>query len=513
MTSVDFSLDQVLAGRYRLGGLLGHGGMSDVYRAEDVREGRQVALKVVRSGDPSFARRLVQEARALEGLDHPGLVRLLDAGTLGDRAYLAMELVEGATLVEVLRGGAMTPARTAQLGSTVAGALAYVHRAGVVHRDVKPGNVLLDADGTARLGDFGIALVSDTSTLTAEGTTLGTAAYMAPEQLEDHQVGPEADIWSLGILLVECLTGRRVYEGGAAEVVARRLSGAIPLPADLPTPWRLLLLGMLDHRPDRRLQDEEVEALLSGTAFDRPWVPDAAAGAAGTKATESIPADLTALDETKVARTALLPVSPEALGRQRDRRRRHTWRVLAEIVGVVLAVGLAVALVAAFTGSPIRHATGKKAGAAATSTTTSSSTTTTAPAPPGSAALAGLERDVQAAESAGTLDPATGSAVTAAASQALNDAAAGQNVAAGAELQQAATALDTSAVSGAVSPVTGTELAGDLATLATALGVAAPTTLTSPPATAPATATAPAPAPAHGGPHGDHGGGSGNENG
>ncbi len=499
MTSVDFSLDRVLAERYRPHGLLGHGGMSDVYRADDLNTGEQVALKIVRSDDPTLARRLVQEARALEGLEHPGLVRLLDAGTIGDRAYLAMELVEGPTLVEVLRNGPMAPARTAHLGSTLAGALAYVHGAGVVHRDVKPGNVLLDADGTARLGDFGIALLSDTSTLTADGTTLGTAAYMAPEQLEDHHVGPEADIWSLGILLIECLTGRRVYEGGAAEVVARRLAGAVPLPPDLPTPWRLLLLGMLDHRPDRRLEDREVEALLSGTAFDRPWTPDPAAGARSARSTEPLPADLTALDDTKVARTAMLPVAPEAFRRRRRRKRR----MVLEMIAGALAVGLALALALVFTGSsPGRahpassHSAAKKPPA----------TTTTTPPPPGTAALSTLDNDVQAGLTAGTIDQATGSTVTQDAAQAVSAAAGDQGGQVGPDLQQAASAVGIGIADGSVAPATGTQLEGDLAALASALGVAAPTAVTSP--TAP-----PPPAPAHGGGHrGDHGDGSGGQN-
>lgn len=518
MTSVDFSLDQVLAERYRLDGILGRGGMSDVYRADDLLAGGQVALKVVRSDDPSFARRLAQEAGALERLEHPGLVRLLDAGTIGDRTYLAMELVEGPTLVEVLRNGPMTPARAARLGRTVAGALAYVHRAGVVHRDVKPGNVMFDADGTARLGDFGIALLSDTSTLTAEGTTLGTAAYMAPEQLEDHHVGPEADIWSLGIVLMECLTGRRVYEGGVAEVVARRLAGSVPLPSGLPTPWRLLLVGMLDHRPQQRLKDGEVEALLSGTAFDPPWLPEVEAHTGATKATEPLPADLTALDETKVARTAVLPVGPDALGR----RRRHRRRILAELIAGVLVLALALALLLVFTGSPSpdakssSHARSTKSGAAATTSTsttsTTTTTTTTAPPPAGSAALSTLDDDVQSALSAGTIDQATGSTLTEDAGQAVNDAAAGQGPQAAADLRQAGSALALGVVDGAVTPATGTQLSGDLGALASALGVAAPTTATSPTATSP-TAPAPAAAPGRGGgPRRDHGDGSGNQN-
>ncbi|MGA8724262.1 MAG: serine/threonine-protein kinase [Acidimicrobiales bacterium] len=516
MTSVDFSLDQVVAERYRLHGVLGRGGMSDVYRADDLLGGGQVALKIVRSDDPSFARRLVQETGALERLEHPGLVRLLDAGTIGDRMYLAMELVEGPTLVEVLREGPMTPTRAARLGRTVAGALAYVHRAGVVHRDVKPGNVMLDADGTARLGDFGIALLSDTSTLTAEGTTLGTAAYMAPEQLEDHHVGPEADVWSLGIVLLECLTGRRAYEGGPAEVVARRLAGPVPLPSSLPTPWRILLVGMLDHRPDQRLKDEEVEALLSGTAFDPPWMPDAEAWTGSTKPTEPLPADLTALDEIKVAPAAMFPVPPDALGR----RRRHRKRILAEMTAGVLALALVLTLLLVITGSrsphasaksSSSHAASKKSGAASTSTTTTSttttSTTTTAPPPPGSAALSTLDDDVQSALSAGTIDQTTGSTVTEEAAQAVSDAAAGQVPQVTNDLGQAGSALALGVGDGAVAPAAYSQITGDLGALGSALGVTGPTT-----AAAPA-APAASPAPAHGGgPRRDHGDGSGDQN-
>ena len=261
------SVTELFAGRFRLGPLLGQGGMSDVYRAVDETSGETVAVKVVRSGDPELARRLAQEVRVHERMEHVGLVRLLDTGVADGQAYIVMELIEGATLAASLRAEPLGTRLTAKLGGILGSALAYVHAEGIVHRDVKPSNILLGADGRAVLGDFGIARLLDATTFTIDGTTIGTVSYMAPEQLEDHSVGPAADIWSLGIVLLECLTGRRVYEGTSSEIIARRLAAPVPLPADLPVPWKLLLSGMLDHRPEQRLDGGQVAALALVTSL------------------------------------------------------------------------------------------------------------------------------------------------------------------------------------------------------------------------------------------------------
>ncbi|HEY7948820.1 MAG TPA: serine/threonine-protein kinase [Acidimicrobiales bacterium] len=509
------SLSDVLAGRYRLVELLGQGGMSDVYRAVDERTGMAVAVKVVRSGDPEFAKRLAQEARALEQFEHPGLVRLLHTGVSGAQAYLVMELIKGSTLATMLRQGRLAPTTTARMGAHLAGALAYVHARGIVHRDVKPANVLVTADGDARLGDFGIARLMDASTMTMAGTTLGTAAYMAPEQLEDHQVGPAADIWSLGIVLLECLTGRRVYDGTASEVVAKRLAGPVPLPADLPVPWRLLLSGMLDHEPDRRLDGTEVAVLLASPVYATAWEPSAPTPN-GRRTPSLPPSDLTALapvaavaastrvlapDDTRVlapgdtrvlapgdTRAATFTPVPEA------KRRGRGW-LIGALAALVIA-GVGVGVLVAFASSPKGHATTTttRPGGHATSTTTSTSTTTTTTTTPtttiptGVSALTGLTSDVASAENAGGLDGATGDAITAAANRALVDEQAGRTKQASDQLQQAMTLIADGIQNGSISQAEGATLQSDITTLATALGVTSNLSPTAAATTAPTVA-------------------------
>lgn len=475
-----------LAGHYRLEQLLGHGGMSDVYRAADTTGGPPVAVKLVRSTDPEFARRLTQEAAAVARLDHPGLVRVLDTGVHDGRPYLIMELVEGPTLAARLRRGPLPPDRCAALGSTLADALAYVHRQGIVHRDVKPANVLLGPGPRARLADFGIAQTLDASALTMTGTTLGTAAYMAPEQIEDHRVGPAADVWSLAAILYECLTGRRGYEGGAAEILARRLAGEAPPLDSLPTPWRMLLGAMLGHDPEQRPDAADVAEMLAAPAYARPWTPPAEAvippgpgapagnGAAPLAAAVAAAAGAAADDAGATHTTAGPPTmigAPPLPPRPAPTRRGIGPAAIVVAVAVLLVALLAWALAGA---SPARHRS-------TSSTTTSTSTTTTLSAGGASGALV---RDVQAAEAAGTLSADAGRTILDQLGQALAAAAQGDAQGASTALGGIDDTIAAAADSGQASPTDASTLMADVATLAAVLNVPAPTT-TSPTTTGP----------------------------
>jgi serine/threonine protein kinase len=492
------SIADVLGGRYRLVRLLGRGGMSDVYEATDEFDGGSVAIKIVRSSDPEYVRRLTQEARALESFEHPGLIRLLDTGLAGDDAFLVMEFVDGPTLATSLRSGPLGTQSTAMLGARLADALAYVHERGIVHRDVKPSNILLSTSGEAWLGDFGVAQHHDATTLTAVGTTLGTVVYMAPEQLEDHQVGPSADIWSLGIVLLECLTGKRVYEGSPSEIVARRMSGPVPLPVDLPVPWKLLLRGMLDPRPDQRLDGAQVAALLVTSPFVTPWQPSDAD--VTQRLSPVTPGDLTALlpglgapvvstgDDTLIAATRRGAASPRAV--------RPRWLVPAVLVAVV---ALCVGLIYSFASSPPSIPTTTKPPATTTSTTSTTTTTTTSPAT-GSGALSTLVGNLATGQIAGTLDNASEQKISQQADQALVDEAAGNSHQAASDLQQAATTITNGVQNSLIDESEGTTLQQDLSSLASALGV------TDPSATPTTTSPRPPFGPGNGKGHGhDHG--------
>lgn len=320
-------IGQVLEGRYRLAEVVGVGGMATVYQAHDRVLARDVAVKLFPpTGSADDQERQRAEIAVLAQLNHPGLVSLLDAGSAGSgsgsQTYIVMELVRGPTLADVLAEGPLGHEQVATLGAQLAAALAAVHDAGVVHRDVKPANVLVcdaawrreqGSGPPVKLADFGIARINDAARLTATGTTLGTATYLSPEQAVGGAVGPPTDVYALGLVLLECLTGRRAFTGTVAEVAAARLSADPDIPGTLGRSWAVLL---------RRMTCRDVA--------ERPTAADAAACLA----------DLAARAEPTLVLAAAGPGSQRRAGRSSAGRRRRGRRGTAAAV-VLLAAGAA----------------------------------------------------------------------------------------------------------------------------------------------------------------------------
>ncbi|MFJ4280662.1 serine/threonine-protein kinase [Streptomyces massasporeus] len=236
---------RILAGRYRLDALLGSGGAADVYRGFDLRLRRPVAVKTFRAGTGFDTEEIFRsEAEILARLQHPGLVTAFDAGHHDGDAFLVMQLIDGRTLKSRIAEGPLSCEAAAALGAALAEALAHTHEVGIVHRDVKPSNILLDSAGHPHLTDFGISRLLDATTRTATGTMTGTAAYLSPEQVLGHPVGRPADIYALGLVLLECLTGRLEYGGGPLEAAIARLHRPPVLPDALPDDFAGLLRDM-----------------------------------------------------------------------------------------------------------------------------------------------------------------------------------------------------------------------------------------------------------------------------
>ncbi|MFG1686297.1 protein kinase [Nonomuraea sp. NPDC049269] len=244
-----------LAGRYRLDTRIGAGGMGEVWRGEDIVLARTVAVKVLLPGrmdDPGFVARFQAEARAMATINHSGVVDVYDYGVSGDTVYLVMKFVDGEPLDRLLmRLGRIPPQPAMELIAQAASALQAVHEQGIVHRDVKPGNLLVQRDGTLVLTDFGIARSDVANRLTDAGMVLGTAAYCAPEQAEGAPVTPAVDIYALGVVAYECLVGQRPFDGESAVTIALKhiREAPPPLPTDIPRSVRALVERALSKDP------------------------------------------------------------------------------------------------------------------------------------------------------------------------------------------------------------------------------------------------------------------------
>jgi tRNA A-37 threonylcarbamoyl transferase component Bud32 len=296
-------IGQILGGRYRLIELLGQGGMATIYRATDTGLGRDIALKLLRPEylrDPDFSSRFRQEAQAAASLSHPNVVTVFDYGEDPSGPFIAMELVDGEDLASILkRSGALPPRQAARIAAGIGRALAAAHAKGIVHRDVKPGNVLIGRDGRVKVVDFGIARAVAEAQMTLPGTTLGSVHYFSPEQARGEPTTAASDIFSLGIVLYEMLTGVRPWTGdSAASVALARLTGPVPDPvtvrATLPPDLAAIARKALSPEPDDRFSSAGAMADALDAAIASPTgmvgaTALEAAEAAGSTVSEPMP--------------------------------------------------------------------------------------------------------------------------------------------------------------------------------------------------------------------------------
>ncbi|MFE5107431.1 serine/threonine protein kinase [Streptomyces sp. NBC_01724] len=271
---------RLLAGRYRLGEVLGRGGMGTVWRAVDETLGRTVAVKELRfpsAIDDDEKRRLItrtlREAKAIARIRNNGAVTVYDVVDEDDRPWIVMELIEGKSLAEVVReDGVLTPKRAAEVGLAILDVLRMAHREGILHRDVKPSNVLISEDGRVVLTDFGIAQVEGDPSVTSTGMLVGAPSYISPERARGHKPGPPADLWSLGGLLYASVEGCPPYDKGSAIAT---LTAVMTEPLDPPKnagPLEEVIYGLLARDPEQRLDDAGARALLNDVihAADKP---------------------------------------------------------------------------------------------------------------------------------------------------------------------------------------------------------------------------------------------------
>ncbi|WP_031095250.1 MULTISPECIES: Stk1 family PASTA domain-containing Ser/Thr kinase [unclassified Streptomyces] len=368
-TLQDPLVGQVLDGRYRVDARIAAGGMATVYRALDTRLDRVLALKVMHptlAVDGTFVERFIREAKSVARLDHPNVVQVFDQGTDGSYVYLAMEYIAGCTLRDVLRErGAVQPRAALDILEPVLAALGAAHRAGFVHRDMKPENVLIGDDGRVKVADFGLVRSVDTVTSTT-GAVLGTVSYLAPEQIEQGTTDPRVDVYACGVVLYEMLTGAKPHSGDSpAQVLYKHLHEDVPPPSalvpGLPYVLDELVASATARTPDIRPHDAVAllaqvrEARLTLTDEQLDAVPPQALTAEHDNAedrTSVIPRALTVprplpVDEDAGAavdgidRTARFQSPPVPPRRRPGRPRRTVLAVIAAVL-VVFGVGAGV---------------------------------------------------------------------------------------------------------------------------------------------------------------------------
>ncbi len=378
-----------LSGRYETAEKLGSGGMSNVYKATDLILERTVAVKILAehlSDDERFVARFRREALAVAKLIHPNIVQVYDTGVDDGRHYIVMEYVEGRSGAQILqRHGPVGPETAAELGVQACAGLDYAHRRGIIHRDVKPGNLMVfggpvgGGEMTVKLTDFGIARAMEQTRITQVGSVVGTAAYLAPEQVRGEEATPATDVYALGVVIYQFLTGRLPYEGSSLAELAVRQQNESPLPpstynADVPETLGGAVLRALEGDPNRRYAsaDELASGLRLGLEGEDVSVPE---GATPTRVLGGDTAATRHLDRT-TAQTEYRPAQsqtrrPEARAPQPPPAappparaatpRRKTRSGFSRFVRFVLAL-VALVLVAAAVAGAVIYATDQAAG-------------------------------------------------------------------------------------------------------------------------------------------------------
>ena len=350
------NVETLAEGRYRVEDVLGHGGMASVYLARDSELERPVAVKVLAehlADQPDFRNRFLREARLAAQISHPNVVQVFDVGEEDGTPFIVMECVEGSTLADELEErGRLEPEEVVDLALQICGGLEHAHATGLVHRDIKPQNLLLRPDGTVKIADFGIARAAETTRLTQIGSVLGTAAYLAPEQALGEEVTASADIYSLGCVLYELLTGRTpyVFKTLPELVVKHREETIEPLREarpELPERLEAAIMHALARNPDYR--PESAAAFAEELAVASPDPPTRPLPvASGTAATQVLGSPTQA--ETRPLRA---PAPRRSRGRRAPRFRWDRRLILAVLVlaAVVAAAVIGIAVGTNGTGS------------------------------------------------------------------------------------------------------------------------------------------------------------------